>query len=559
MTLNLRSSLALALFASATALLPNVSSAQAKPTVIEGDTLNIGNLNAPKKGVFNIVLKGEPTTLNPITSTDLYSSTVHAFTCDTIMARDPDTYEWIPGIAERAETSADGKTITFRIRKGATFHDGKPVTAEDIKFSYDVIFDNNYNAAHKRPYYENFEKAEIVDPMTVKFTVKEPYFRNFDTLAATYVLPKHIYGNAEEGKKKNKTVVCSGPYKFDKYDQGQSITVVRNNEWYGRTLPQSKGEYNFERVRFRFIKDENIILETLKKGDLDYFDDITPEAFTKKAVGPEWGKTVQKIKTQNLSPKDYAFIGWNLKRPLFKDREVRHALTMLVNREEMIQKFRFGMSLPATGPWYQQSEYADPSVKAVKFDPKGAVELLKKAGWTDTDKDGVLDKVLDGKKTDFRFTLQYGNKDTEKYWVLIQNDFKKVGIDLQLQLLEWNAFVKNLQNGDFDALTLRWGAGSVLIDPKQIWHSESAVKGGSNFIDYRNPEVDKLIDQARTEFDKEKRKATLRKVYKMIAEDYPYVFLWNDKDILYAHSNKIGKPKDTFKYDVGATYWWSAQ
>jgi peptide/nickel transport system substrate-binding protein/microcin C transport system substrate-binding protein len=517
-----------------------------------------GNPSAPQQGTFSVNLGNEPTTLNPITGTDAYNQEVQAYILDSLMDRNPDTYEWTPALAEKVEKSADGKSYTFTIRKNVKFHDGKPVTAEDIKFSFDVIFDPKYNAAHLRPYYENIEKAEILDPLTVRFTTKNKYFGNFDVVAGLSVLPKHFYGDADAGKKKNKTILGSGPYKLEKYDQSQSILLVKNKDWWGASVPEMKGRYNFEHIRMRFDKDENIAIEKLKKGELDY-DGLTPEAYMKKTDGPEWGpgKVVIKEKVENKQPKNYGYIGWNLRKDLFKDRDVRLALFHLLNRDEMNKKFRFGMSIPATGPWYQQSEYANPNVKPIGYDPKKATDLLKKAGWTDSDKDGVLDKMVNGKKTNFQFTLIYGNPDNEKYWVLYQNDLKKVGIKMELQRLEWNAMLKNIDEASFDAAALAWGGGSVDVDPKQIWHSSSIGKGGSNFVGYSNPEVDKLIDEARGELDKAKRIPIDRKIYEKIAADVPYAFLFNDRFSLYAHGAKIKMKQPTYKYRVGTDYWWT--
>ena len=538
------------------ALSTTLSAGAAKSPHQPAPTKPIGNANAPQGGTFNINFKAEPTTLNPITGTDLYGQRLTGLVCDSLMGMDPDTYEWQPGLAERAEMSEDGKTYTFFLRKDGKFHDGKPITAEDVKFSFDVWFDPKYNAVHMRPYYEDMEKAEVIDPYTIKFTMKKKYFRNFDTLAGTEIYPKHVYGDAEKGKKMNKTILCSGRYKLDKYDQGQSILLVKNKDYWGFKEPVNKGLTNFDRIRIRFVTDDNIILESLKKGDIDFYEDLTNESYAKKAVGPEWGKSVFKVKTENLAPKSYGFVGFNLRRDLFKERDLRLALYHLFNRKEMNAKFRDNMSYLATGPWYQQSEYANPDVKPIEYDPKKATELLKKLGWTDSDKNGILDKTVDGKKQELRFTLTYGNKDTEKYWVMFQEDLKKVGIDMQLQRLEWNALMKVNDDGNFDALAMGWGAGSVKIDPKQVWHSQNAVKGGSNFVGYKNPEVDKMIDEARAELDKEKRKAILRKVYKTIADDVPYLFMFNDKYVLYANSAKMKKVKDSYKFAIVTDTWW---
>ena len=515
-----------------------------------------GNPSAPQGGEFKINLNLEPESLNPLTSTDLYGREVQAYMLDTLMERDPETYDWKPALAEKYEISKDGKQFTFTLRKGAKFHDGKPITIDDVKFSFDVMFDPTYNSASLRPYFENITSPEIIDANTIRFTAKTKYYANFDVIADLMkILPKHIYGNAAEGKKLNKSIAGSGPYLIEKYDKGQSIVLIKNKDWWGKDLPQMKGRYNYERIRMRFLKDSNIAIEALKKGDIDYHD-LTGEEFAKKTSGPEWGKTVTKVQTQNLTPKNILFVGWNLDREMFKSKNVRIALAKLLNREEINQKFCYGMSVLASGPWYPQSEYADPTVKPILYNPKEAVELLKKDGWVDSDKDGVLDKMVNGQKQNFSFTLVYGNKDREKWWVLYQSDLRKVGIDMKLQLLEWNAMVKNIDERHFDAVAMGWSGGSVDYDPKQIWHSQSTGKNGSNFVDYKNPDVDKLIDDARAEMDKSKRLPMMRAVYKKIADDAPYAFLLVDKYVLYAHGSKVAMPKPTFKYGVGTDYWW---
>jgi len=528
-----------------------VATAKAAPAVL-------GNPSAPQGGTFSMYYDADPETLNPITSTDLYAQELHKLVMDTLLYEDLDTHEWRPSAAEKYEVSKDGKQITFTLRKGLKWQDGKPLTVDDVKFSYDVIMSGEYPTAAQKPYYENFEKAEIVDANTIRFLIKTKYFGNLEQIGTLILVPKHIYQNAAEGKKLNKSVIGSGPYKIEKYDQGQSILLAKNKDWWGFSDPSQKGRFNFDHIRIRFLKESNLVIEALKKGDIQ-FGGLTAEDYVKKTSDPEWGKTVLKIKTENMAPKSYGYIGWNLRKPMFADVKVRHALQMLMNREEMIHKFQYDMSLPATGPLYQQSEYADPSVKAVKFDLKEAVKLLKEAGWSDSDKDGMLDKTVNGVKQNFSFSVMYGGKDSEKYLVMYQSDLRKAGIEMKLQMLEWNAMLKNVDEGNFDAMALAWGAGSVDWDPKQVWHSSSAVKGGSNFIGYKNPEVDKLIDEARQELDKKKRVKLLRVVYRKIAEDYPYAFMFNQKNILYARSTKLGVPKDTMKYGIGTQYWWMAK
>jgi peptide/nickel transport system substrate-binding protein/microcin C transport system substrate-binding protein len=513
------------------------------------------NLQAPQGGNINENMRAEPSTLHPITASDGYSGEIHDLTMATLLTKDPNTYEWKPYLAEKWEISKDGRVFTFYLRKNATFHDGKPVTAEDVKFSFDAIFEPKYNAAHKRPYYEQISRVEVVDPYTVKFFAKSTYFLNFDICAGLYIIPKHVYEDVDKSKKMNKELVGAGPYMLAKYERGKKIILKKYADWFGKDDPAFKGQFNFDTITFRFVSEENVYLEMLKRGDLDYFGELNAEQYATKTQGDPWGKTVFAVKASNLSPKGYRFVGWNFRNELFKDKNVRMALAMLMNREEMNKKFRYGLSTLATGPTDNFSDYASPNVKPILFDPKKAAELLAKAGWKDSDHDGILDKVINGKKVDFRFSVIHANKDFEKYLTFYKEDLKKVGIDMQIKYLEWNSFLKTLDEGKFDAICLMWQT-TFDFDPKQIWHSSSAVPGGSNFIDYKNPAVDKLIDKARSEMDRKKRITMLRKVYEMIASDVPYVFMFNEKYDFYAVSAKIGRPGDTFKYTDGSDYWW---
>lgn len=516
--------------------------------------LSYGSSQSAAGGTVTMNLIGEPPTIHPITSMDLSALNVHDWTMGSLLVKDPRTFEWKPSVAERWETSKDGKIFTFWLRQGVTFHDGHPLTAEDVKFSFDAIFDPEYKAASRIPYFENIAKVEVLDSHQVKFYAKDSYFLNFDVAAGMFILPKHIYGDVEKSKKMNKELVGCGPYKLETFDRGNKIVLKKYKDWFGSQLPAFRGLYNFETIQFRFAKEENIYMEMLNRGDLDY-QELSPEEYSKKTEGGNWGKTVNKFKVENALAKGYRYVSWNLENNLFKDKNVRKALAYLMNREEMNQKFRFGLSVLATGPTDVFSDYASPSVKPLPFDVAKAQALLAQAGWKDSDKDGVLDKMINGKKTDFRFALVHSNKDYEKYLTIYKEELKKNGIDMEIKYLEWNSFLKNIDAGKFEAMSMAWTT-AIDFDPKPEWHSTSAVSGGSNFIHYKVHEVDQLIDQARLELDRTKRIQMLRKVYERIANDYPYVFMFNEKYSLYALSTRVGQVAPTFKYSLGLDSWW---
>jgi peptide/nickel transport system substrate-binding protein/microcin C transport system substrate-binding protein len=517
------------------------------------------NSKAPLGGVFKYNLGQAPTTLNALSSSDLYASKVQGWIMEGLATRDGDTYEWKPSLAKSWKISKDGMTFTFVIREGVKWHDGKPLTIEDVKFSFDAILhpENKYKTAHLRSFYENISEAKILDKNTIQFKAKKVYFRNFDVVAGLTVVPKHLYENPSKKQKKklNKTLIGTGAYKLSKFKRGKGITLVRNKKWWGDKVAHLKGTANYNKVLMRFVKDSNIALQRLERGDLDY-QDLRAEDFVKKTNGAKWGKSVFKNKVQNKAPVSYGFIGWNLKNELFKDKQVRKALYHLVNRELMIKKFLFGFSMPATGPLYQQSEYANHGVKAVKFDPKKALEMLRKQGWKDTDGDLILDKVINGKKKNFSFTILEPNDQFVKYLTIFKEDAKKAGIEVKIKVIEWNSFIKKLDERSFEAVRLGWGGGSVDWDPKQIWHSDSIKGAGSNFVSYSNPTVDKLIDEARVTMNKKKRTKILNKVFKTIADDAPYAFFFNSKFLFYGNSKRMGKEKDTYQYEVGYGNWW---
>lgn len=497
---------------------------------------------------------GEPTTLSPLSGSDGYTTAVHSYVFEVLLDRDLDSYEWKPALATEWKISEDKKTFDFKLREGVKWHDGKEFTAEDVKYSYDVIFSDEFKAVQVRPYYESIKSVEVLDKYNVRFTVKDEYFRNFDVCATLTILPKHFYSDPANKKDFGKKIIGTGPYKLTKYDKGQRITLDQNPEWWGRTVESEKNTNLIPKVVLRMVSEENVSLELLKKGDIDFLG-MRPEGFIKKTVGKTWEDKIIKVKTENKTPKGYSFIGWNLKHPILKDREVRKALAMLFNRPLMLDKFEYSLSEDATGPIYVQSDYANHQVKPVPYDPTEALKILRNAGWKDSDKDGLLDKVIDGKKTKFSITIMEPTQEMMKYLTIFKEDASKVGVEINIKNIEWNSFVKLLDERNFEAVRLAWGGGTVDIDLKQIWHTSSSLGAGSNFISYSNPEVDRLIDASRKLHKKEERTPLLQKAHALIAEDYPYIFWFNNRYTLYGHSKRVEKPKDTFKYGLGQEYW----
>jgi peptide/nickel transport system substrate-binding protein/microcin C transport system substrate-binding protein len=384
--------------------------------------------------------------------------------------------------------------------------------------------------------------------------VKDDYFQNFDVCAGIQVIPKHFYGVSENKKSFGKNIIGTGPYMFTKYDKGQKIILVKNPNWWGLSVDEEKTSWTIPKIVLRFSSEENVSLELLKKGDIDFLG-MRPDGFVKKTIGQIWEDKIVKVKTENKTPKGFSFIGFNMKHPVLGDVQVRKALSMLFNRPLMIDKFEYNLSEPATGPIYVQSDYANPDIKPVPYDPQNALKVLASSGWKDSDKDGILDKTINGKKVKLSFTILEPLQDMMKYLTVFKEDASKAGVEINLKNVEWNSFIKLIDERNFDAVRLAWGGGGVDWDPKQIWHSSSIAGSGSNFISYSNKQVDSLIDQSRKIYEKDKRISILRKVHELISSDYPYIFFFNSKYSLYAHTKRVQKPKETFNYGIGQQYW----
>ena len=496
-------------------------------------------------------LSSEPELLHPIRSTDLYASIIQGFVVDSLLQRDADTYQLKPHLAQKWEVPQDGSSFTFTLREGVKFHDGRPLTAQDVAFSFKAFTDPSYGGIHVLPYFENIKSVEVLSPLKVRFHTRKKYFRNLSALGTTLqIIPRHIY--QDKNKKLSKTLMGSGPYIFKAYQPGKFIVLEQNPHWWGRvSKPQ---HHRIKKIMFRFIKDENDQLLRMASGRFDFLG-LSAEAFMKKTSKPPWGTELTKKEVSNKEPVGYNYIGWNLKNPLFQNKKTRKALAMLMNRPLMNEKFQYNRHKLATGPWYSWNEYANPSVPPVPFDPARARRLLKEAGWQDTDKNGVLEQTLNGQKQELEFVLLFSNKDYEKYLTLYKEELKKSGIKMSLRLMDWAAFLKLIHERKFAAVCLGWSGGVVDIDPKQVWHSDSAREMGSNFIHYSNPEVDALIDRGRAELNRQKRIKLFRKVYRLIAEDYPYVFLFNPPVQFYAISKKVKIPRDTYTYELGGRFW----
>ncbi|MCZ6747968.1 MAG: ABC transporter substrate-binding protein [SAR324 cluster bacterium] len=522
-----------------------------------------GNPEAPVGGVRRSHFGVQPHTLHPINATDVYGNQILGLIYEDLTTLDVDTLEHLPVIAKRWEISADNKVFTFYIDPEARWQDGKPVTAEDVKFSFDVLFHEKLKYRAKwMSYYGNVEKAEVVDPRTVRFTVKNDHFHNFINVASLRILPKHGFDPDDP----NETVLAkepmgSGPYRFSEWKKGNSISLRRHGAYWGAGLPQNLGRHNQELLLFKVIPTDKVALESFKKGDLEFLG-LTPEQWVKETSGEEFGEGIDsgarliKLDVQNRAPRSYSYVGYNPESPYFGDKRVRRAMSHLFDRDEIIDKFFHGLRDKAVGPFEVNSRYSSAKVEAIEFSIPKAIGLLEEAGWRDTDDDQIVDK--DGRP--FRFTVMLADASEVglKVLTLTKENMRKAGVVLEIKPVDWTSLLQLIDELKYDAVMLGWSRGQF-PDPTALWHSKNAMAGGLNLVRYRNPEVDKLIDAGVKTIPDEERIELFRRVHQLIFDDQPYTFLVETSHTLIGFNSKFGMVKAWYNYDLGTSYWWVSE
>ncbi len=482
----------------------------------------------------------EPATLNPLTATDVYESTVNGYIYESLLERDNRTLGLVPLLAQAYEVSPDRLSFLFTLRDDIRWQDGVPLTADDVKFTFDRIVDPKVDCPHLKSYFKDLVGVEVLDARSVRFNFSGPYFKSLEMIGGLSIIPKHIFEkgdfNTHPGGRKP---VGSGPYRFVHWDTGKEIVLERN--------PGYRGEKpHLARIVFRIITDDNAALQVLKSGEMDLMG-LTPIQWVKQTENSRFKRMFDK---HRYYLPGYSYIGWNSKRPFFEDPMVRRAMTMLVDRESILERLRFGFGRIVTGSFFYESPEYNKDIEPWPYDPKEAASLLDKAGWKDSDGDGVRDR--DGVPFRFEFSIVSGVLFHEQLSTILKEELSKVGIDMTIRPLEWALFTKVLDERTYDAVTLGWSL-PVEADPYQVWHSSQTEKG-SNIVGFKNEEADRIIEEARVTFDKGKRIELYRRFHQILHEQQPYTFLFVSESLV-AVSRRFS---NVIVYPLGldTTEWW---
>ncbi len=459
-------------------------------------------------------------------------------------------------LADSWNVSEDGKTFTFHVDPRAKWSDGKPVTAEDVQFYYDVIMDEKNLTPIFKVGLSRFDRPEIVDSLTIKMTAKESHWGNFWEAAGMLAFPKHAWAGKDFNQIRYEFPVVSGPYKIKTFREDRYVELARRADWWGFKKNWNRGKYNFEKIRYRFMNDQTKALEAFKKQDINAYAIYTSSIWMKQtdfdALQKGWAV---KQRVFNKEPIGFQGMAINLRKPQFQDVRVRRALNMLLNREAMNEKYMYNQYFLLNSYYPDLWEgNQNPTAPLYKFNPDSARALFAEAGYK-VNAQGVLEK--DGKPFAINFIT---SQEDLRHLTLFQEDLKKVGVVATIEQMSQSTLRKRLDDADFDLYWVNWGAGR-LRDPEASWYSTTALqKGTNNLAGVQDKVVDSLINLQKTEFDLAKRNEILKALDNRLAEIVPYVLMWQCDHHRILYWNRYGTPEKVFdrfnREDAIPVYWW---
>lgn len=414
-------------------------------------------------------------------------------------------------LAESWEVSKDDLQIIFRLRKGVKWHDGTELTSDDVVFTYNTVTDPKTPT----PYGSNYgpvQKVEPLDKYTVKVTYKEPYAPALESWGMG-IIPKHLLeGKDIKDEKFNRNPVGTGPYKLKEWITGQKIVIEAFEDYF-------EGRPKVNKFIARVISDTATMFLELKFGGIDFMG-LTPPQYKLHLGSVSFNRYFQKFRYPAFG---YTYLGYNLLDPRFSDKRVRRAIAHAINKQDVIDGVLLGYGTPCTGPFPPESWAYNADVKDLEYDPETARKMLREAGWV-PGKDGLVYK--DGKPFRFTVLINQGNEVRSKAAQIIRENLKKIGIDMEIKVLEWQAMLHEfIDKKRFEAIIMGW-ALSRDPDIYDIWHSSKIKEGEFNFISYKNNEVDRLLIEGRSTFDFDKRRLIYNRIHSILSEDQPVTFLF---------------------------------
>ncbi len=485
-----------------------------------GILIGLGCATAPRDPQTVVMLiESSPLNLDPRIGTDAQSERIGSLIFDSLLRRDRSS-NIHPWLAESWE-SPDPVTYVFHLRPGVRFHDGEPLTARDVQYTFQSLLSGEVQSI-KTATFSRIAAIEAPDDFTVVFRLNEPYasFLFNLTQGSMGIVPEGSAGELAQRP------VGSGPFRFVRAVQDEDVVVERNPDYWARP-PQ------IARVEFRVVPDMTTRALEMRKGSADVMLNSLTADMVEALRGEEHIEVAEEPGTS------YQYIAMNLEDPSLT-LPVRRAIAHAVNREEIIAHLWRNTVRPANSILPPEHWAYAPDLTPYAYDPGQAAHLLDQAGLR-PGPDGVRLRLEMKTSTD---------QSARELAAVLQQQLREVGIALEIRSFEFATFYADIIRGSFELYSLRWVAGNDDPDILEFcFHSQSIPPGGANRGRYRNAEVDRLIEEARVSSDQEVRRRKYRLVQQIVHRDLPYVHLWYVNDVAVFNRRIEGLGLEMGNYD----------
>jgi microcin C transport system substrate-binding protein len=509
-------------------------------------------------GMLRFTAFQPPKSLNAYIDNNTYTHQIFGLMYETLLWLDPVTAEFTPGLACRWTISADKLTYTLEIDPAAAWSDGRPVTADDVKWTFDQIMDPKNATGPSKVALGVFRSPEVLGPSTIRFQAKESHWRNLLAVGGFEIMPKHAFQGQDFNRLDLDRPVVSGPYVLSAVKEQIEIRLRRRWDWWAGKRPVTRHTMNFDTLVFRYYSDNENAFEAFKKGLVDVYAVYTSRLWANETIGEKFDKNwIVKRRVRNHNPIGFQGFAMNMRRPPFDDLRVRKAVAHLIDRETMNRTMMFSAYFLHRSYFEDLYDDAHPCTNAFfRFDIARAKTLLREAGYAANPQTGILEKG--GRPLRFSFLTRDGS--SEKYLALCNTAFKEVGIDMRIERKDFAAWMRDMDAYNFDMTWASWG-GVTFRDPEDMWLSTEADRpSGNNITGFKDPRVDALIARQKTLYSVTERNAVCREIDALTTAAVPYVLLWNINTTRLLYWDTFGMP-DAVLSKFGDErsllgYWW---
>jgi peptide/nickel transport system substrate-binding protein len=482
---------------------------------------------------------------NPVTNTHLTTDDVIKHMLFTPLVQYDEELNPQPWLAERWELT--DTSVTFRLRRDVRWHDGQPVTAGDVKFTFDLAKDPEAASLLGSAYLNLVRSATVVDSFTVHFTFESPHAQALDGFWWP-PLPAHLLeGVAAAGLAQhafNRQPVGSGPFRFADWRPNQSLTLAANPDH----APSLGGPPHLERVVFRVVPEATTMVTELINGTADMIGyTLLPDQAAQ--IRDQRG-----VELRHYPSREFTFFAWNHTRPLFAEPRVRRAMTMAIDRQQIIDGLLQRFAVPSTGmipPWSPMH----PDLEALPHDPAAARRLLEEVGWRDSDGDGLLDR--DGRPFRFVLTINSANRLHADIAQVMQQQLRQVGVDVQIRPQEFQSLLQQYKAREYDAVLANWSLDTFKVDPSPLFScAQAQIAGSANRTGYCNPGGDALMAQGLRTTDEGEGRRIWSEYSRILQEDQPLTFLYWIEDMAGLGPRMRNVQTDVRSKIVNIREWW---